>query len=133
MTVRSNRKEAEAMKHISALATIALAVVALALTSGCQNKKEPQARGPAADIPVRVTEKGFEPSRIEVKKGSNATLVFTRVTDKTCATDVIFSGNGAHLDLPLNQPVRIALGTVNENISFACGMKMLTGEVVAVR
>jgi plastocyanin domain-containing protein len=132
MTVRRNRKEAEAMKHISASTVVALAVVTLALTSGCQNKKEPQA-GPAADVPVRVTEKGFEPSRIEVKKGSNATLVFTRVTDKTCATDVVFSGNGAHLDLPLNQPVRIALGTVNENIPFACGMKMITGEIVATR
>ena len=121
------------MKHISALAMIALAVAALALTFGCHNKKEPQAVAPAADVPVRVTEKGFEPSRIEVKKGSNATLVFTRVTDKTCATDVVFSGNGAHLDLPLNQPVRIALGTVNENITFACGMKMITGEIVAAR
>ena len=118
------------MKRMSAVAMIALT---LALTSGCQKKKEPQALGPATDVPVRVTEKGFEPSRIEVKKGSNATLVFTRVTDKTCATDVVFSGNGAHLDLPLNQPVRIALGTVNENIPFACGMKMITGEVVAVR
>jgi plastocyanin domain-containing protein len=130
MTVRSNRKEAEAMRHLSALAIVAVAVMAL---TSCQNKKEPQARGPAADVPVRVTEKGFEPSRIEVKKGSNATLVFTRTTDNTCATDVVFSGNGAHLDLPLNQPVRIALGTVNENIPFACGMKMFTGEIVAVR
>jgi plastocyanin domain-containing protein len=118
------------MKHISTLAIVAVAVMTF---TSCQNKKEPQAHGPATDVPVRVTEKGFEPSRIEVKKGSNATLVFTRVTDKTCATDVVFSGNGAHLDLPLNQPVRIALGTVNENIPFACGMKMFTGEIVAMR
>ena len=117
------------MKRIS----LFVVLTSVALAWGCQAKKEPQAKAPPADVPVTVTEKGFEPSRIEVKKGSNATLVFTRLTDKTCATDVVFSGNGAHLDLPLNQPVRIALGTVNENISFACGMKMITGEVVAVR
>ena len=121
------------MRRISIGILAGLAVIALAFASGCQKKKEPQAKGPTPDVPIMVTEKGFEPSRIEVKKGTNATLVFTRVTDKTCATDVIFSGNGAHLDLPLNKPVRIALGTVNQNIQFACSMNMITGEVVAAR
>jgi len=121
------------MKRISLGFTIVLLTSVVALAPGCQKKKEPVANVPAADVPIRVTEKGFEPSRIEVKKGTNATLVFTRMTDKTCATDVIFGENGAHLDLPLNQPVRIALGTVNDNIPFACGMKMITGEIVAVR
>ena len=39
--------------------------------------------------------------------------------------------NGARLNLPLNEPVRIALGTVNTTIPFACGMDMFKGEVVA--
>jgi plastocyanin domain-containing protein len=122
-------------RAVARAVALLLVVSAVGLASGCQSKQEPEVQkaAPAADVAIRVTEKGFEPSRIEVKKGSNATLVFTRETDKTCATDVVFSGNGAHLDLPLNQPVRIALGTVNENITFACGMKMITGEVVAVR
>jgi plastocyanin domain-containing protein len=107
---------------------------ALALTAGCQTKKEPKAvqnDAPGADIPVRVTDNGFEPNRIEVPKGANATLVFTRVSDKTCATEVVIAGNGARLELPLNKPVRIALGTVNSTIPFACGEDMYKGEVVA--
>lgn len=115
---------------------VALLVAALALAGGCSRKKEPQTvKAPPGnkDVPIQITENGFEPSRIEVTKGTNATLVFTRVTDKTCAKDVIINNNGAHLDLPLNQPVRIGLGTVNSTIPFACGMKMVTGEVVAVR
>lgn len=117
------------------LAAILLAGT-LALTAGCSKKKEPQTvKAPPGnkDVPIQVTERGFEPARIEVQKGTNATLVFTRVTDKTCAKDLIINNNGAHLDLPLNQPVRIGLGTVNTTIPFACGMKMVTGEVVAVQ
>ena len=117
---------------------VAVALAAtLALAGGC-SKKAPktitvQAPPGNKDVHIQVTEEGFVPNRIEVKKGENTTLVFTRVTDRTCAKDVIINNNGAHLDLPLNQPVRIALGTVNTRIPFACGMKMVTGEVVAVR
>ena len=108
----------------------------LALAAGCA-KKEPETKTVKAppgnkDVPIQVTERGFEPARVEVVKGTNATLVFTRVTNNTCAKDLVINRNGAHLDLPLNQPVRIALGTVNSTIPFACGMKMVTGEVVAV-
>ncbi|MGE5179569.1 MAG: cupredoxin domain-containing protein [Bacteroidota bacterium] len=115
---------------------VALAA-ALVMAGGC-SKKAPktitvQAPPGNKDVHIQVTENGFVPNRIEVKQGENTTLVFTRVTDRTCAKDVIINNNGAHLDLPLNQPVRIALGTVNTRIPFACGMKMVTGEVVAVR
>lgn len=111
-----------------------LLVATLALAAGCGKKEPKTVKAPPGnkDVPIQVTEHGFEPARIEVTKGTNATLVFTRVTDQTCAKDLVINGNGAHLRLPLNQPVRIALGTVNTTIPFACGMKMVTGEVVAV-
>ena len=115
------------------LAAILLAMT-VAMAGGCSSRKEPKTvKAPAGnkDVPIQVTEQGFEPSRIEVVKGSNTTLVFTRVTDRTCAKDVVI-GNGAHLDLPLNQPVRIGLGTVSSPVPFAGGMRMVTGEVVAV-
>lgn len=111
-----------------------LLAVTIALVAGCSKKNETKTvKAPPGnkDVPIQVTEHGFEPNRIEVVKGANTTLVFTRVTDRTCAKDVVIN-NGAHLDLPLNQPVRIGLGTVNSTIPFACGMKMVTGEVVAV-
>lgn len=118
---------------------VALALAAaLAFAGGCSKKPSKktitvQAPPGNKDVLVQVTEQGFVPNRIEVKSGENTTLVFKRITDRTCAKDVVINNNGAHLDLPLNQPVRIALGTVNTRIPFACGMKMVTGEVVAVR
>jgi len=132
-------KESEPMNRVrSGRETRLLAILfaaTLALAAGCGKKEEPKTvKAPPGnkDVQIQVTEHGFEPSRIEVVKGTNATLVFTRVTDKTCAKDLIINRNGAHLDLPLNQPVRIGLGTVNTTIPFNCGMKMVTGEVVAV-
>jgi plastocyanin domain-containing protein len=116
--------------------TVVLALAAAALIAvSCSKKNEPKTvHAPPGnkDVPIQVTEHGFDPARIEVTKGSNTTLVFTRVTDKTCAKEVVIAGNGARLNLPLNQPVRIGLGTVNSRIPFACGMNMVKGEVVAL-
>jgi plastocyanin domain-containing protein len=105
----------------------ALAVIALAAVS-CQSAGTKGAQ--ARDIPIQVTDKGFEPAETKVAKGENVTLVFTRQTDQTCARDVVVKDRGTTVALPLNQPVRVALGTVNGKVSFACGMDMLTGEIV---
>ncbi len=40
---------------------------------------------PLRTIDVRVTEKGFEPAQITLRKHERIRLMFTRVTDKTCA------------------------------------------------
>jgi plastocyanin domain-containing protein len=116
---------------------VVVAAVLCAFAWGCSSKKsEPKVvKAPpgGGDIAIQVTDTGFEPSRIEVQKGSNATLVFTRTSDKTCAKDVIIAGNGAHLDLPLNQPVRVALGSVNDTIPFECGAHMVKGAIIASR
>jgi plastocyanin domain-containing protein len=114
--------------------TLALALVIASLfAAGCQKKEPRTVHAPPGnqDVPIQVTEQGFDPARIEVTKGTNATLVFTRITDNTCAKEVVIAGNGARLKLPLNQPVRIGLGTVNTRIPFACGENMLKGEVIA--
>lgn len=124
------------MRFSRSLAAAAVLAIVLAPAAGCSRKQEPKTvKAPPGnkDVPIQVTDRGFEPARIEVQKGTNATLVFTRVTENTCAKDVVIHENGAHLDLPLNQPVRVGLGTVNGRIPFACGMKMVTGEVVAVQ
>jgi plastocyanin domain-containing protein len=109
---------------------LALAIASL-FAAGCQKKEPRTVHAPPGnqDVPIQVTEQGFDPARIEVTKGTNATLVFTRVTDNTCAKEVVIAGS--RLKLPLNQPVRIGLGTVNTRIPFACGENMLKGEVVA--
>ena len=85
----------------------------------------------AAEVHVDVTDNGFEPAEVKAPAGRAFTLVMTRRTDKTCATEVEFASLKQKYALPLNQPVRIPLpasqpGTLN----YECGMGMLEGKVV---
>src|SRR5439155_25542314 len=64
----------------------------------------------ARRIEIVVTDAGFEPARIEVATGEAVTLVFTRTSDHTCATDVHFTApDSRQVDerLPLGAPVAI--------------------------
>jgi plastocyanin domain-containing protein len=105
-----------------------LLAVAVVVAAGCAG----QPGGASREVAVSVTDKGFEPSRIEVKKGDSVTLVVTRKTDQTCATGIVVADRGITKDLPLNEPVRIAIGKVEGGeIGFACPMDMIKGAVVA--
>lgn len=102
-------------------------LVALAGTTSC-SKKAPPAPG---QIDVTANDKGFQPSSISVKKGAPATLVFTRTTDDTCATEVVFPQLSLKKDLPKNQPVAISLPTDKEQtLTFQCGMGMYKSSVM---
>ena len=81
-------------------------------------------------IEIQVTEKGFEPSSIDVKPGSSITLVVTRKTDSTCATEIQVPSKKIKKSLPLNQAVKIDLGKLDKGeIRFGCGMNMVSGKI----
>ena len=103
-----------------------LAMVAL---GGCAPRA---ARGPASEVAITVTDDGFRPERVSVAKNAPVTLVFTRKSDQTCVTDVIFGRLGKSYPLPLNQPVRVDLPAgVADTLGFVCPMDMYRGTVVA--
>ena len=82
-------------------------------------------------LPVTVDGKGFTPSRIEVNKGADTTLEFTRTTDSTCAKKVVFPEIKVEKDLPLNQSVAIKVPTSEaRTLTFQCGMGMYKSSVV---
>jgi hypothetical protein len=83
------------------------------------------------DVRVTVTEASFDPQRITVRAGAPARITFTRTSDKTCATAVVFASLNIRRELPLNVPVTIEFtpDKVGE-IAFACGSDMLRGTVV---
>jgi plastocyanin domain-containing protein len=109
------------------LMLVAALILGSAVASGCAGGSE----GRMKEIQVAVTDKGFEPKEIRVKKGEDVTLVVTRRSDQTCATEIVVAGGKVRAALPLNQPVRVALGTIDAGgVKFACGMGMLEGSVV---
>jgi plastocyanin domain-containing protein len=107
---------------------VAVALAALLAVAGCQSGGTPSG---ANEIQIAVTEDGFEPNKIAVKSGDDVTLVITRKTDQTCATEVLVPERDLRQELPLNQAVAVKLGKVEPGtIAFACPMDMVKGEVL---
>ena len=89
------------------------------------------ASGAVQQALVTVTEAGFSPQRLTLKAGVPAQITFTRTSDKTCATAVVFSSLNIRRDLPLNQPVAIEFTPDQPGeVAFVCGMNMLRGSLV---
>ena len=113
-----------------AVASLVL-VVALGASGASADGK---AKASARQIDIVVTEAGFEPKKVTVKKGEEVTLAFTRKTDKTCAKAVIVYVNDkdkVEKKLPLNQvvPVTVMFPKSGE-LRYVCGMNMLGGVIV---
>lgn len=89
------------------------------------------ASGAVQQAHVTVTEAGFSPQQLSLKAGVPARITFTRTSDKTCATAVVFSSLNIRRDLPLNQPVAIEFTPDQPGeVAFVCGMNMLRGSLV---
>jgi hypothetical protein len=130
---------------------LALAASALVLSqTGC-TKEQPQpagAQAPAAAaapaearkpgdgprvVNLSVTEKGYEPSPVQLKKDEPVKLVVTRTTEQTCATEVVMKEYGINTPLPLNTPVEIAF-TPNKTgtLTYGCAMNQMISGVFMV-
>ncbi len=88
---------------------------------------------PAADgsIAITVDGEGYHPSTDKAPAGKKAKLVFTRTTDKSCGTEVVFHALNIKKELPLNQPTTVEVDIpASGQLAFACGMDMMKGSVV---
>ena len=115
------------MNRVRVLKTVAMAMgVTLA---GCASGGGTQA---PKEVRIAVTDEGFVPAVVEIPKNEAVTLVVTRKTDQTCATEMIIAETGARHDLPKDQVVRIELPAGQpDTLHYACAMDMIKGMVVA--
>lgn len=88
------------------------------------------AAAPIRTVRVAVTSAGFEPSRVSVQPGTRLRLIFTRMVEETCATDVAFPSLGIRRTLPRGTPVEVLLDPIAGEVAFTCGEQMLKGSVV---
>ena len=93
------------------------------------------AAAPKRSIKVDVTANGFVPASVEVKPGTNVTLLVTRLTDSTCSKQIQIPSKGiGKTNLPMNKTVRLAIGKVEKGeIKFGCGMEMMESGQIVVR
>jgi len=90
--------------------------------------------GPDNRGELAVTETGFEPSPVHVAAGRPVTLVVTRKTDQTCATELVVPGTDAGtVPLPLNTPVTVTFTPPRSGaLRYGCTMGMMVSGILLV-
>ncbi len=93
--------------------------------------KAPPAAG--AKVEIKVTDKGFEPKEVRVKKGQPVTLTFLRTTDRTCIKAIdIPDEKVKNFQLPLDKAVSLTITPAKAGVEkFHCSaMGMGDGKIV---
>jgi plastocyanin domain-containing protein len=82
-------------------------------------------------VTVALTEKGYQPAGLKLRRGIPAQVTFIRKVSATCGTDVLIPEYDIKRALPLNEPVLVAF-TPNKSgrFNFSCGMGMLHGSLI---
>ena len=135
-------------KIVKILLALMVAGALVAGLQGCKRDSPPPAPGPAQPprltekaagapgapsgervLDIKVTDNGFEPSPITLKKGEPVTVRVTRTTDNTCALDFVLDEHNINQKLPLNQTVAIQFTPEKTGeLTYGCAMqKMVSG------
>ncbi|MDP2276364.1 MAG: cupredoxin domain-containing protein [Archangium sp.] len=89
--------------------------------------------GTQKTVVMSVTDEGFVPSNVTVKANEPVTLVITRKTEETCATEILIDGTDIKTALPLNQAVEVAWTPTRAGaVKFGCAMDKMIGGVLLV-
>jgi plastocyanin len=114
---------------LSAAAALALFLLPIAGPALTTPQRPPPPRAAGNVVRLSVTPLGFEPPDVRVEAGRPVTLIVTRVTDQTCATDLVIDGEPGQRPLPLNQPVSITLLPRKPGlVRYGCAMgRMMSG------
>lgn len=79
-------------------------------------------------VRVDVTERGFEPAHVTVRRGQRVRLVVTRRTEATCAREIILDEYLVWRRLPLNESVSDTFTTDRTGeFPFRCAAGHVTG------
>lgn len=121
------------MQNSSRIHHASLPVLLLALLAGgfsCSSK----AQAPVANqVSMTVTDKGFEPQDLRVKKGEPVVLTITRTSDATCATEIVIDEHDVKTELPLNKAVTVKFTPKKSGeLKYGCGMQKMIGGVIRI-
>ncbi|HXG59512.1 MAG TPA: cupredoxin domain-containing protein [Thermoanaerobaculia bacterium] len=82
-------------------------------------------------IDIRISGADYTPAVVKVKKGETVRLAFTRDNKPTCGDEVVFPSLEIRRQVPVNRTVTVDLTPAKTgDISFTCGMKMMSGKIV---
>lgn len=102
-------------------------VAAFTITANAQSKGKSRSQSAR----VEITEQGYSPASVSLRRGVPARLTFIRLTDRTCGTEIVIPDHGINRPLPLNQAVVVRLTPKRTGtIGFTCGMNMMRGKLI---
>jgi plastocyanin domain-containing protein len=91
-------------------------------------------------VQLTVTQNGFEPGEVKVKKDRPVALEITRKTDKTCAHHILIDeeevkgGQAIKKELPLDETVVVTFTPAKSGeIKYGCAMNKMVGAVLSVQ
>jgi len=80
---------------------------------------------------IEITTKGYQPTRLKLRRGLRARVTFLRTTDTTCVKEIVLPDFGIRRMLPLNQPVVVTFTPTRKgSFTFVCGMNMMSGQMI---
>jgi membrane fusion protein, copper/silver efflux system len=80
---------------------------------------------------IKITERGYEPTRLRLRRGIPAKVEFPRTAEYTYATAIVLPDFNIRRELPLNQPVVINFTPSKRGtFTFTCGMNMMRGHLI---
>ena len=112
-----------------AIAVILLLASPICLTSNVQAQRRAKRKRPTIQkVTIALTEKGYQPTSLKLRRGIPAQVTFIRRVSPTCGTQLVIPEYDIKRDLPLNEPVLVEFTpTKSGKFSFSCGMGMLRG------
>lgn len=131
MTFPAIQRTAILMFVVGMVSVLAMGPVSTPLAARSSEVVSGSGEQAPAGITIAVTEQGYEPASITVKKDVPTKITFIRKTDKTCGTEVSIPDYKISKPLPLNEPVVVELTpTKSGEFKITCGMNMLDGKIV---
>jgi plastocyanin domain-containing protein len=102
------------------------------LTTKVQAQRRAKRKAAAVQkVTVALTEKGYQPVSLKLRRGIPAQVTFIRKVSATCGTQVTIPEYNIKRDLPLNEPVSVSFTpSKSGTFTFSCGMGMIRGSLI---
>ena len=105
-------------------------LLATLLASACSRDASPTLSN---EVTMKVTDKGFEPQDLRVQKDKPVKLTITRVSDATCATEIVIDEHNIKTPLPLNEAVSVTFTPKQSGqLKYGCAMDKMIGGVIRI-
>lgn len=92
---------------------------------------QPESSSQGTEFHILVEHGAYQPALVSIPASTPSTLLFKRLDDSPCASQVHLNDLEIHLDLPLNKEVALNLPPLSQGeYPFHCQMNMIQGLII---